>query len=117
PVFDTHLHYNGPDRGGAPEVFTPDEIIAKLDRNHVPRAVVSSRPNEATLPLFEAAPERIIPFLMPYRSRDDRYTYHSDPELIPWLRNWLERAPWRGIGEFHLFSEHAANPVIRDMAR
>ncbi|OOG27114.1 amidohydrolase [Thioalkalivibrio denitrificans] len=117
PIFDTHLHYSGPDRSGAAGAFTPNEIIAKFDRNHVTRAVVSSRPNEATLRLHEAAPDRIVPFLMPYRTRDDRYTYHSDPDLIPWLETWLERGPWRGIGEFHLFSEHANTPVIRDMAR
>jgi predicted TIM-barrel fold metal-dependent hydrolase len=117
PIFDAHLHYSGPDRGGAAGAFTPDEIIAKFDRNHVTRAVVSGRPNEATLRLHEAAPDRIVPFLMPYRTRDDRYTYHSDPDLIPWLEAWLERAPWRGIGEFHLFSGHVGSPVIRDMAR
>ncbi|MFN2348543.1 MAG: amidohydrolase family protein [Thioalkalivibrio sp.] len=117
PIFDAHLHYSGPDVGGAAGLYTPEEILAKLDRNHVPRAAFSSRPNEATQRLFEAAPERIVPFLMPYRSREDRYTYHSDPALIPWLKDWLEWGHWRGIGEFHLFSEHAGSPVIRDMAR
>lgn len=117
PLFDVHLHYNGPDREGAAGTYSPGDILAKLDRNHVRRALVSSRPNETTLRLFDAAPERIVPFLMPYRSREDRYTYHSDPALIPWLEDWLARGHWRGIGEFHLFSEHAGSPVIRDMAR
>ncbi|WP_018231072.1 amidohydrolase family protein [Thioalkalivibrio thiocyanodenitrificans] len=117
PIFDAHLHYNGPDSDGAAAAFTPEEIIARLDRNHVRRAVFSSRPNEATQRLYEAAPDRIIPYLMPYRSRDDRYTYHSDPDLIPWIEDLLQWGHWRGIGEFHLFSEHADSPVIRDMAR
>ncbi|WP_018953193.1 amidohydrolase family protein [Thioalkalivibrio sulfidiphilus] len=117
PIFDTHLHYSGPDVGGAAGLWTPEEILAKLDRNHVPRALFSSRPNEATQRLYEAAPERIVPFLMPYRSREDRHVYHSDPDLIPWLEQWLEWGHWRGIGEFHLFSEHAGTEVIRHMAR
>lgn len=117
PVFDVHLHYNGPDRDGARDTFTPEDIIARLERNRISSAVFSSRPNAGTRALFDAAPERIVPFLMPYRSRDDRYTYHSDPALIPWLEEKLQWGHWRGIGEFHLFSEHAGSPVIRDMVR
>ena len=45
PIFDTHIHYSQPDW----QVFTPERILAILDRAGVRRALVSSTPDDGTL--------------------------------------------------------------------
>jgi len=37
----------------------------------VPRAIVSSTPDDGTLKLYEKSPKSVVPFLRPYRTRDD----------------------------------------------
>src|SRR5215510_5885879 len=65
PIFDAHIHYSRPDW----QVFTPERILAILDQAGVQRALVSSTPDDGTLQLYAAAPQRIVPFLRPYRTR------------------------------------------------
>ena len=61
PIFDAHIHYSRPDW----QVFTPERILAILDRASVQRALVSSTPDDGTLQLYAAAPQRIVPFPAP----------------------------------------------------
>jgi hypothetical protein len=75
PIFDAHIHYSQSDWA----VLTPDQVLAILDRAGVRRALVSSTPDDGTLKLYDKAPQRIVPFLRPYRSREDMLTWHSDP--------------------------------------
>ena len=75
PIFDAHIHYSRPDW----QVFTPERVLAILDRAGVQRALVSSTPDDGTLMLYEAAPQRVVPFLRPYRSRDDMASWHHKP--------------------------------------
>jgi predicted TIM-barrel fold metal-dependent hydrolase len=69
------------------------------------------------LKLFARAPERIVPFLRPYRNRDDVPTWPADPAVQPYVEERLKRGVYKGIGEFHLSSaEQAEAPVVRRCA-
>lgn len=108
PTFDAHIHYNGDSHAAYP----PRAALARLDEAGVVRALVSSTPNEGTLALHAAAPERIVPLLRPYRTDADRARWHSDDGLLAFLNEHLARGVYRGIGEFHLYGEQARTPVI-----
>jgi hypothetical protein len=109
PIFDAHIHYSRPDWA----VYTPEAILAILDRAGVRRALVSSTPDEGTLRLYEKAPARIVPELRPYRSREDIASWHRDPAVLAYVEEGLKRGIYRGIGEFHLYGGQANTPVMR----
>ncbi|TNF95916.1 MAG: hypothetical protein EP297_11285, partial [Gammaproteobacteria bacterium] len=106
---DGHIHYNE----DVWSLITTERAIELLEQNDIERAIVSSTPNTGTEKLYQAAPERIIPFLRPYRTFRDRYTWHSDPDIINRLEQELSSGIYRGFGEFHLFREHKDTPVIQ----
>ncbi len=109
PLFDAHVHYSS----DAWKKYSVDEVLAILDQAGVERALVSSTPDDGTLKLFEAAPERVVPELRPYRTGADMGTWHSDASILPYLEERLRRGIYRGIGEFHLSADKAATPVVR----
>jgi Amidohydrolase len=112
PIFDAHIHYSRPDW----QVFAPERILAILDQAGVQRALVSSTPDDGTLRLYEAAPQRIVPFLRPYRTREDMESWHSDPVVQTYVEERLKRGIYKGIGEFHLSTIHADAPTVRRCA-
>jgi len=113
PIFDAHIHYSQPDWS----VLTPDQVLAILDRAGVRRALVSSTPDDGTLKLYDKAPQRIVPFLRPYRSREDVLTWHSDPAVQMYVEEQLTRGVYKGIGEFHLaLADQAEAPVVKRCA-
>ena len=113
PIFDAHIHYSQPDWA----VLTPDQVLAILDRAGVRRALVSSTPDDGTLRLYDKAPQRIVPFLRPYRSREDMLTWHSDPAVQTYVEERLTRGVYKGIGEFHLaMADQAEAPVVKRCA-
>jgi hypothetical protein len=113
PIFDAHIHYSQPDWS----VLTPDQVLAILDRAGVRRALVSSTPDDGTLKLYDKAPQRIVPFLRPYRSREDMLTWHSDPAVQMYVEERLTRGIYKGIGEFHLaLADQAEAPVVNRCA-
>lgn len=112
PIFDAHLHYSQPDW----EAFPPAKILAILDQAGVRRALVSSTPDDGTLRLYAAAPQRIVPFLRPYRTREDMGSWHSDPAVQAYLEERLKRGGYKGIGEFHLTASHVTAPVVQRCA-
>src|SRR3989442_4046920 len=77
PIFDAHIHYSRP----AWQVYTPERILTILDQAGVQRALVSSTPDDGTLQLYAAAPQRIVPFLRPYRTPADMGSWASDPAV------------------------------------
>jgi Amidohydrolase len=112
-IFDAHIHYSQPDWA----VFTPDQVLAILDRAGVRGALLSSTPDDGTLKLYAKAPGRIVPFLRPYRSREDMLTWHSDPAVQAYVEERLRRGVYKGIGEFHLSTvDQAEAPVVRRCA-
>jgi hypothetical protein len=112
PIFDAHIHYSQPDWS----VLSPAQILAILDQAGVRRALVSSTPDDGTLKLYEVAPQRIVPFLRPYRTREDMAGWHSDPAVQSYLEERLKRGIYKGIGEFHLSATHVEAPVVRRCA-
>jgi Amidohydrolase len=112
PIFDAHIHYSQPDWG----VLSSAQALAILDQAGVHRALVSSTPDDGTLKLYEQAPQRIIPFLRPYRTRQDMGSWHSDPAIQRYVEERLARGIYKGIGEFHLDAAHADAPVVKRFA-
>ena len=98
PIFDTHIHYSRPDW----HVLDPARVLAILDQAGVQRALVSSTPDDGTVQLYAAAPQRIVPFLRPCRTREDMGSWHSDPAVQTYVEERLKRGIYKGIGEFHL---------------
>jgi predicted TIM-barrel fold metal-dependent hydrolase len=112
PIFDAHIHYSRPDW----QVFTPERVLAILDQAGVQRALVSSTPDDGTLQLYAAAPQRIVPFLRPYRTREDIGSWPSDPAVQAYVEERLKRSIYKGIGEFHLSTTQAEAPTVRRFA-
>ena len=109
PLFDGHIHYSAPDWS----VYTPDQIVAILDKAGIARAIVSSTPDDGTLRLYERDPKRIIPILRPYRTRDDMGTWWRDPSILPYLEQRLAKVVHKGIGEFHINGKDIRTPVLK----
>ncbi|HSE96070.1 MAG TPA: amidohydrolase family protein [Methylomirabilota bacterium] len=108
PILDTHIHYS--ERSWSD--YSPAAVLAILDQAGVPRAFVSSTPDDGTLRLYEAAPDRIVPVLRPYRQAGELASWQHDPSIMPYLEERLQRRIHRGIGEFHLFGVEARAPVV-----
>lgn len=112
-LFDAHIHYSH----DVWEHYSPRKALEILDQAGVTRALVSSTPDEGTVRLYAAAPERIVPVLRPYRNPADVATWHQDPSVVPYLEQRLRRGIYRGIGEFHLQAEEARSDVVREVVR
>jgi hypothetical protein len=112
PITDVHLHYSQP----AWTDYPPAAVLEVLDRAGVRRAFVSSTPDEGTVRLYEAAPDRITPVLRPYRVPGDLGTWWRDAGVVAYLAQRLRRPIYRGIGEFHLYGDAARSPVVREVA-
>jgi len=112
PIFDAHIHYSQSDW----HVLSPARILAILDQAGVRRALVSSTPDDGTVQLYEVAPQRIVPFLRPYRRRDDMGSWHNDPAVQAYVEARLQRGIYKGIGEFHLVATQAEGATVRRCA-
>ena len=111
PLFDAHLHYNAEATARLP----PAAAVDLLRRTGVRGALVSSTPNLGSLSLSGAASASlaIVPFVRPYRSDADRSTWFRDATIPTMLEAELARGDYRGVGEFHVYGEDAADAVIR----
>ena len=108
PLFDAHLHYNARDA----EHFSPQQIIAILDRNTVQHALVTGIPAQHAIQLQQQAPARILPLLGVYRSPEDKEIWTQDADLPSRIEAQLKQGNWRGIGELHLFARDRHSPVF-----
>ena len=110
PIIDTHVHYSQPAWG----VHDPQAVLKAFDEAGVSCAMVSSSPDEGTLALQKLAPDRVVPVLRPYREGVTSSNWFADEATPAYLEERLNRGAYKGIGEFHLFSEgSAATPVVR----
>ena len=112
PIFDAHIHYSRPDW----DAYTPDGALSILARAGIHRAIVSSTPDDGTLKLYERAPKIVVPFLRPYRTREDLSRWHGDAGVAAHVEERLRRGVYRGIGEFHLDAADVDAPVVRRIA-
>src|SRR5436309_14815073 len=112
PLFDAHIHYSRPDW----DAYPPERALALLARAGVRRAIVSSTPDDGTLKLYERAPTVVVPFLRPYRTREDMGSWPSHPGVQAYVEERLKRGIYRGIGEFHLGVADVGAPTVGRIA-
>lgn len=117
-LFDGHLHLNW-ENGFR---FPVAEAFALMRANGVTTILATSRPNDGTHALVDAATPgvRVVPFLRPYRVRSDVQTWSTDATVLSLLEEEFRRGYYVGLGEFHLSGEAAASDVVRrtvDFAR
>lgn len=108
PLFDIHLHYNARDK----EQFSPQQIIAILERNAIQHALVTSMPAQHAMQLNQQAPKRILPLLGVYRIPEDKEIWTQDASLPSRIEAQLKQGQWRGIGELHMFAKDRHSPVF-----
>jgi hypothetical protein len=112
-IFDAHLHYNQEPK----PFYELDKVLEIFRRNGVTGIVATSRPNKGTHQLVEAkAPGLwVVPFIRPYRVRDDMQTWFNDPAIFDLIQDEYKRGYYRGIGEFHIYGNSAAGPWVKKM--
>ena len=118
PLFDSHIHFSV----GATSIYTPAAAMEILKSSGIRAALLSSTPNDGTLALYAAYPNRFIPFLRPYRKtrdlatwNEERSTWYKDPQTVPFIEQELTRGIYRGIGEFHVDGNEVDTPVMREL--
>jgi len=112
-IFDAHLHYNQ-----EPKPFYPlDQVRDVFRRNGIMGIVATSRPNKGTHELVDAKwPElKVVPFIRPYRVRNDMQTWFNDPEIFELIKSEYMRGYYRGIGEFHIYGKSAESAWVKKM--
>ena len=105
PIFDCHVHYGQNDWAPYPTA----KVLELFDAAGVPRVLASSTPDDGTLMLNKAAPDRVVPILRPYRSGVTSSNWFNDPNLAQYLEGHLQAGAYKGIGEFHLFDPNSAD--------
>jgi len=108
---DGHIHYNKTVWND----LSPQQVFSYLTENGIDRVIVFSTPTAGTEKLYKFSPQRVIPFLMPYRVFRDRFTWHSDPTMVDYVKQKLSTGIYKGFGEFHLFKDHKDTVVIRQL--
>ncbi len=111
PIYDAHIHYSE----DVWQALPAEKAIALLRAQGIKRALVSATPTQGAELLFKEDPALVVPMLRPYKNWRHRFTWFSDAGLIDYLKEHLQRVPYRGIGEFHVFSEDAAQQPVKDM--
>ena len=111
PVFDAQVHYNEESW----ERVSVKAILNTAKEMNVPWLLVGSLPNEGTSRLYQGDPDVVIPMMVPYRTREERDTWFDDPKTLSYIESEISIIPYRGIGEFFLFSGQADTPVVRGM--
>ena len=86
-------------------------------RNNVAGILATSRPNKGTHQLMDAkAPGLwVVPFIRPYRIRADIQTWFNDPATWELIQEEYKRGYHRGIGEFHIYGNSAASPLVKQI--
>lgn len=108
---DGHIHYNEVIWGDLP----PDQALEYMAENGIDRAIVSSTPAQGTEMLYQLAPNRIIPFIRPYRTLRDVKTWHNNPEIVTYIKNKAATGIYRGFGEFHMWIEHMQGSIVPEL--
>lgn len=110
-IHDAHIHYDA----DVWQVLPVTDALDMLKEQNIHRALVSATPTEGAEKLYQADPDRVIPMLRPYRNWRHRYYWFKDPDLKSYLLMHLEKAPYRGFGEFHVFGKDADTAPVDEM--
>ena len=62
-------------------------------------------------------PNRIMPFLSVYLAPEDKQLWYRKKIIPQWVSRQLDKGPWVGIGELHLFAAHRASPVFKAIVK
>ena len=110
-IFDAHLHYNQ-----EPNPFYPlDRVLDIFRRNHVAGILANSRPNRGTHQLVDASAPGlwVVPFIRPYRTREDVQNWSTDPAIYELIEAEYRRGYFRGVGEFHIYGNAAQGALVK----
>jgi len=112
-IFDTHLHYNQEPK----PFYSLEQVRDVFRRNDIIGIVATSRPNKGTHELMDAKwPElKVVPFIRPYRVRNDIQTWFNDPTIYELIKEEYARGYYRGIGEFHIYGKSAQSDWVKKM--
>ncbi len=99
PVFDTHMHYSR----SAWEVYSPGDVLQKMNRANVSMALVSSTPDDGAAKLFAIAPERITLGFRPYLTPSDKVRWFKNPDLLAYSKTRLAQGRHKVFGEVVLY--------------
>jgi hypothetical protein len=110
-IFDAHLHYNQEPN----PFYSLDRVLEVSRRNNVAGIIANSRPNKGTHQLVDAkaAGLWVVPFIRPYRTRDDVRNWSTDPAIYDLIESEYKRGYFRGVGEFHIYGNAAAGPLVK----
>jgi amidohydrolase family protein len=110
-IFDAHLHYNQEPN----PYFSVEQVLDVFRRNNVAGIIANSRPNKGTHQLVDAkAPGLwVVPFIRPYRTRDDVQNWSTDPAIYDLIESEYKRGYFRGVGEFHIYGNAAQGPLVK----
>jgi Amidohydrolase len=110
-IFDAHLHYNQ-----EPEpLYRLEQVLEIFRRNDVAGILANSRPNKGTHELVsvKAPGLLVVPFIRPYRTRADVAEWSNDPSIYELIESEYQKGYFRGVGEFHIYGEAAAKPLVK----
>src|SRR3954463_10625207 len=112
-IFDAHLHYN---QEPTP-FYEVDKVLEIFRRNNITGIIATSRPNKGTHELVDAKPPglTVVPFIRPYRTRSDIQTWFDDLAIWELIQTEYKRGYYRGIGEFHIYGNAAAGPLVKQI--
>lgn len=110
-IFDAHMHYNQEPN----PTFSLEQVLQVFKRNEIAGILSNSRPNKGTHQLVDAkAPGLwVVPFIRPYRTRDDVQNWSSDPAISELIESEYKRGYFVGVGEFHIYGPAAERPVVK----
>ena len=135
PLFDAHLHYNEEATAGPHPM---SDVLARIKRNGVKGILANSRPNDGSKALAahvsadKSNDLQVVPFIRLYRNRADYDSWFKDDAIYAMVQaeyakgalpgapsgpaSGANLAPFKGIGEFHLYdSENANGPVAKKL--
>ena len=110
-IFDAHLHYNQ-----EPNPYYPlERVLDVFRRNNVAGIIANSRPNKGTHQLVDAKARGlwVVPFIRPYRTRDDVQNWSTDPAIYDLIESEYKLGYFRGVGEFHIYGNAAQGPLVK----
>jgi hypothetical protein len=110
-IFDAHLHYNQEPN----PYYSLEQVLEVFRRNNVAGIIANSRPNKGTHQLVDAKARGlwVVPFIRPYRTRDDVQNWSTDPAIYDLIESEYKRGYFRGVGEFHIYGNAAQGPLVR----
>ena len=112
-IFDAHLHYNQEPN----PFYSVERLLDVFRRNNLAGILENSRPNKGTHQLVDAraAGLWVVPFIRPYRTRDDVQNWSTDPAIYDLIETEYKRGYFRGVGEFHIYGEAAQRQLVKQV--